>query len=587
MKMKTGTSRKLRYGGVTAALTAGIIAIVILVNVIFSAIAQKKLWYSDLTPELVFTLSENCITLMKDGDTSFENSSSPIEMVDTFRAEAVTQAVEALKAERPDVSEDELAEFTEAETKKAKDSMKINIIFCDDELTWKEDSAQRYVLETAKQLQDEFSDYIDIRYVDIIRNPTAVTKYGSGVTTSSVIIECGSEYRVRALKSFYVFNDDTEETPWAYNGEKILAAAILAVTRTFTPIACITTGNGEQLPGESFLLTLANAGFEVMAIDLETDEIPANCRLVIISSPSTDFAVSDGMFVSDSDEIDKLDRFLDPDDGQSGSLMVFMNPKQTTRLNNLEDYLEEWGIKFDRKDLGDGNYDPYLIQDNSQALDPNGYNIIGNYASFGLGAEITSELSEMGRKIIFPSAMSISYSDEVGDPAAYFADEERTDYKGDYGAFDVNGAYREMYDVFLSSDNAVAWTGQDASPAETAKNGNLFKLMTVTVEDHYTQESNYTTSNNPSYVFATGCNAFAADELLHGQYGNNMFLEYTLRIIAQEPVPVGLTFKPFGDYTIDTVTTAESTQYTVVLTLVPLVLSAGVGIFVIVRRKNR
>ena len=584
MKMRTGMGRKLRYGGVTAALTAAIIAIVVIVNVIFSALAQKNLWYSDLTPELIFTLSENCITLMKDGDTSFENSSSPIEMVDTFRAEAVAKAVDTLKAERPDVSEAELAEFTEAETKKAKDSMKINIIFCDDELTWKEDTAQRYVLETAKQLRDEFPDYIDIRYVDIIRNPTAVTKYGSGVTTSSVIVECGTEFRVRNLKSFFVFNDNTEETPWAYNGEKILAACILAVTRTFTPVACITTGNGEQLPGESFLLTLANAGYDVKPIDLETEEIPANCRLVIISSPSTDFAVSDGMFVSESDEIDKLDRFLDPDDGQAGSLMVFMDPKQTTRLDHLEDYLEEWGIKFDRKSMGDGTYEPYLIQDNSQALDPNGYNIIGNYASFGLGAEITSELSKMGRKIIFPSAMSISYSDAVGDPSPYFADEERKDYKGDYGAFEVSGAYREMYDVFLSSDNAKAWIGQEPKPIEPVE---PFKLMTVTVEDHYTQESNYTTSNNPSYVFATGCNLFATDELLHGQYGNNMFLEYTLRIIAHEPVPVGLTFKPFGDYTIDTVTTAEATQYTVVFTVVPAILALGAGIFVIVRRKNR
>ena len=587
MKMKTGMGRKLRYGGVTAALTAAIIAIVIIVNVIFSALAQKNLWYSDLTPELIFTLSENCVTLMKEGDTAFENSSSPIEMVDTFRTEAVNSAVAALKAERPDVSEDELKEFTEAETKKAKENVRINIIFCDDELTWKKDTAQRYVLETAKQLMNEFPDYISISYVDIIRNPTAVTKYGSNVSTTSVIVECGSEYRVRALKSFYIFNDDTEETPWAYNGEKIMAACILAVTRTFTPIACITQGNGELLPGESFMLTLANAGYEIMPIDLEVDDIPANCRLVIISSPSKDFAVSDGYYVAENDEIEKLDKFLDPDDGQAGSMMVFMDPQQTTRLDNLESYLEEWGVKFDRKSVGDGKYEPYRIQDNSQALDSYGYNIIGNYVDFGLGEEITRELAAMKRKIIFPNVMSISYSDEVGNPTAFFGDEERTEYLGDFGAFEVNGAYREIYDMFVSSDNAVAWTGQDANPAETAKNGNLFKLMTITVEDHYTQESNYTTSNNPSYVLATGCTQFAVDELLHGQYGNNMFLEYTLRIVAQEPVPVGLTFKPFGDYTIDTVTTAEATQYTVVLTVVPLILSLGVGIFVIVRRKNR
>ncbi|MBQ8850187.1 MAG: Gldg family protein [Clostridia bacterium] len=556
MKMKTGMGKKLRYGGVTAALTAAIIAIIIIVNIIFSALAQKNLWYSDLTPELVFTLSENCVTLLRDGDSEFENSTSPIKKIDEFRA--------AAKAENPDAKDEDIM---------------INIIFCNDELTWTEDTAQRYVLETAKQLQKEFPDYINIEYVDIIRNPTAVTKYGSGVTTTSVIIECGSEFRVRALKAFYVFDEDDSETPWAYNGEKILAASILAVTRADTPVVCITTNHGEQLPGESFLLTLVNAGYDILPIDLSTDEIPADCRLIIVSSPDTDFMVADG--ITEYDEIEKLDIFLDG----SSSLMVFMDPTLTTRLTNFEDYLEEWGVKFDRVNMGDGTYEPYRIQDNSQALDANGYTILGDYVDYGLGGEITEELAEMNRKIAFPNVMSISYSDQVTMTA--LMDEDETTYLGDYGYLNVNSAYREIYDIFVSSDDAVAWVGQQTDPVETAKNGNNFKLMTVTVEDDYVQESNYTSTNEASYVIATGCSEFALDEMLHGQYGNNMFLEYTLRIIAHEPVPVGLTFKPFGDYTIDTVTTAEATQYTVVFTVVPLILSLGIGIFVIVRRKNR
>ena len=574
MKTNTGMGRKLRYGGVTAALTAAIIAIVIIVNVIFSMLAQKNLWYSDLTPELIFTLSENCITLMKEGDTSFEDSSSPIKKIDEFRTEA--------KAKDPSVKDEDI---------------RINIIFCDDELTWKEDTAQRYVLETAKQLQNEFPDYITIEYIDIIRNPTAVTRYGSGITTSSVIIECKNDYdsytdektgevktiadefRVRNLKSFYVFDSDDSETPWAYNGEKIFAASILAVTRANTPIACITTGHGEQLPGESFLLTLVNAGYDILPIDLSTDEIPEACRLMIISSPSSDFMVNTGK--DDCDEIRKIEDYLDGD----SSLMVFMDPNLTMRLTNLEDFLEEWGIAFDRVNMGDGKYEPYRIQDNSQALDNNGYHIIGEYVDYGLGGEITEELRKFNRKVVFPNAMSISYSEPVS--IGGFKESEDGEILGDFGYMNVHSAYREIFDLFVSSDDAVAWVGQDTTPKEKAENGNNFKLMTITVEDNYVQESNYTTTNQASYVIATGCSEFALDKMLHGMYGNNMFLEYTLRIIAHEPVPVGLTFKPFGDYTIDTVTTAEATQYTVVFTVVPLILSLGVGIFVIVRRKNR
>ena len=566
MKMKTGLTKKLRYGGITAALTAAIIAIVIIVNVIFSALAQKHLWYTDLTPELLFTLSEEAITLMKEGDTSFEKSTSPIKKLDEYRA--------AAKAKDPDARDEDI---------------RINIIFCNDELTWTNDTAQRYVLETAKQLRDEFPEYITIEYVDIIRNPTAVTKYGSGITTSSVIIECkndhdniADEFRVRNLKSFFVFDTDDEETPWAFNGEKIFAASILAVTRADTPIACITTGHGETLPGEGFLLTLVNAGYDIMQIDLSKDEIPENCRLMIVSSPKSDF-IDDKNSLTSTSEIDKIEDFLDGD----SSLMVFMEPT-TERLTYLEDFLEEWGIKFDRVPVKgqSGVYEPYIIQDNTQAIDPNGYSIIGDYTDYGLGGEITEELRNQKRKVVFPSyTTSISYSDVV--TVGGFKESEDGEVLGDYGYMNVNNAYREIFDVFVSSDGAKAWVGQNSEPQETAKNGNNFKLMTITVEDSYIQESNYTTTNEASYVIATGCSAFAIDDALYGSYGNNKFLEYTLRIISHEPVPVGLEFKPFGDYTIDTITTAEATQYTVAFTVTPLIIALAAGIVVIVRRKNR
>ena len=58
MKIKASTGRKLRYGGLSLALTALIIAVVVIVNVIFSALAQKFMWYGDLTPELLYTISD-------------------------------------------------------------------------------------------------------------------------------------------------------------------------------------------------------------------------------------------------------------------------------------------------------------------------------------------------------------------------------------------------------------------------------------------------------------------------------------------------------------------------------------------------
>ena len=69
--------------------------------------------------------------------------------------------------------------------------------------------------------------------------------------------------------------------------------------------------------------------------------------------------------------------------------------------------------------------------------------------------------------------------------------------------------------------------------------------------------------------------------------GGDDFVLSAARAIGQEPVPVGLTLKPFADTTIDTITTAEATQYTLVLTILPAVASLAFGIVVLIRRKNR
>lgn len=557
MKMKSINTKKLRYGGVTALLTALVIAAVIVGNVIFSALAQKFLWYADLTPELLFTLSDECVDLIANGDDTFENSSSPIEMVDRYRAER--------KEQDPSFRDEDLM---------------INFIFCDEPDVWQSSALQKYVYETAKQLQEKFPDYIKITNHDIIWNPSAVSKY-EGATTTSVIIECGTEYRVRALKDFYFYSSDST-TPWAYNGEKIFAAGILAVTRAETPIACLTVNHGEKLneSNAQLLMTLETAGYKVQALDLATSDIPADCRLLVVMDPQSDFRVADG--VSEVNEIAKLEAFLDG----TNSMMVFMG--SDTPLTQFESFLEDWGIVFDRKQEG-GTYYPTMITDPSQSYYGNGgYTIEAEYVTDGgMGGKITKPLRQneaVPPAIVFQDAMSISYPERF--KMTHFVDEKDSSISYDYASFSYDGVTRSIYDVFVTSENAVAMAGGSAYKKATANTP--LRLMTVSMETMTTREDNFSSMTTASYVIACGSPEFANTTVINNNaYGNNSFLEYALRAIGQEPVPVGLEFKAFGDYTIDTVTTAEATQYTVVLTVIPAVIALTAGVIVIVRRKNR
>ena len=87
MRRPIVNKNKFRYASTSVALTALIIAAIIAFNVLFGALATKFLWFIDLTPELVFTLTDECFDLIQNGDDDFKNSASPIEMIERFRAE--------------------------------------------------------------------------------------------------------------------------------------------------------------------------------------------------------------------------------------------------------------------------------------------------------------------------------------------------------------------------------------------------------------------------------------------------------------------------------------------------------------------
>ena len=561
------------------ALTALIIAVIVIVNVIFSALAQKFMWYGDLTPELLYTISDDALNIIEKGDEEF-GTQSPIERVDAIRAE--NKAYNEENGLTPD-----------SEGYKDENVM-INIVFCDDPDVIQSNVTQKYVYHNALELEEKFPDHIQVINYNIIRNPSSVARFKtnsrSTIYTTSVIVEFGTEYRVHAIKSFYTFDSDTsDEEPWAYNGEKALTSSILAVTRAESPIACFTANHGEAVKDLALWQTLYDAGYEVQLLDLTADEIPEKCRLMVVFDPQDDFKVPQGK--TEVNEITKLDEFLD----KGNSMMVFMDP-DGQKLPEFEEYLEEWGIRFDRTDIGNGQYASHLVTDPSQSLSSDGYTFLAEYTTEARndGAALTKDMRSRptAQSIVFSNAMSISYAtDSLFDPAYYTPEENSTienDVPFEYASFSDNGVYRSIYDVFVTSDKAKAYAGDAASPVEVATESNPLKLMTLSVEHRTIREHNYSNIDAASYVLACGSTEFASEDLLQSNsYGNTDFLLTALRSMGREPVPVGLMFKPFADDTIDTITTADATQFTVILALAPLLICTVTGAVIIIRRKHR
>lgn len=538
-------SRRFRYGSMSALITALVIAAVVLFNVIFSALASKYLWYIDLTREGIYTLSDNCLDLIEE---TFEKVNQ------RRQEEGITEP------------------------------LKVKIKFCDLEDNVMEDTSHRYVLMTAKELAERFPEYVEIEYINIWENPTAVEKYKASVLTNiystDIIVESGTEFRHYSLDKFYLTNSNST-TPWAYYGEKRFASGILAVTQAESPVAALLTGHGESFEDAELGYLLELAGYEILPVnDLATAELPDNCRLIVCYNPTSDFLAADS--ISDISEITVLDNFLADN---SHSLMVFMSPTSPV-LPNLESYLALWGISFDRHTNSAGYTHSCTVKDVENALTGDGLTFIGQYETLGLGASITADLRQVAtpRRVIFKNAMPISVADDfdVMHETDTDSGEEIT-----YGYKDLGGGYsREVYNLFSASNSAVIMS--DGQQVSSVASNQKVGLMTISRQFRATQEDNIGLSyaDQSSYVLACGSTEFAAQTLLlSNTYGNSEVLLSALLEMGKEAVPTSLDVKPFSDTTIDTLTVKRANAFTVTLTVVPAAVIFVAGLIVIIRRK--
>ncbi len=551
------------------ALTAAVIIAVIILNAVISAVGDARMWYADMTDTRykseitqLYTLSDECRDLVG--------------------RDAVSQ-IETVNAQR---------------TARGEDEIKLKVVFCSDKDIIEGDALMCYVSYTARALANEFPHAIEVEYINIEQNPSAVQKYkttsAATIYNSDIIVEFGSEYLVHKISSFY-YQDSTEDTPWAYNGEQRLAATILALTRAESPVCALTYNHGEQLfDGDGnikaeyseFIKLVGGAGYDVITIDLENDVIPENCRMIITFAPTRDFYGYGNMGQSGVSEIEKLDRYLDG----SNSFFYVCNP-ETPKLANLEEYLEEWGVAVARENDASGVEQNYVIRDEMNCTDVGlGKAVLGNYVDFGLGGKITEDMrkSAYPARIVFPSSTAIRPSDTYN--RIWVRDGEETDAPVySYYNYYRNGINRNLLEIFTTYSTANAEVGGDIY--EVATEQSRFRLMTITQEERQVQEGDYSSVNKASYVLALASTDFLGNELLTSTaYGNADVVLSALRNTSAEIVPTDVEIKVFYIYGIE-----DNAAYAQVgvqgwllgLCIAPSVVLAVVGAVVIIRRKYR
>lgn len=325
-------------------------AVVLVVNVAFFALANHFVWYVDMTKTQLYTLSDPAKEILK----------------------TVEEEVTIYFAVEPD-------KITEA-------SPLLN-----------------YPYRTALEMEAAF-DNIHVKCVDIVKNPGTFKEFhtvtGQDIYTTSLVIATENDFSIYYLESMFVTNEDNGEL-WGYQGEYKMVSAILSLTDTAKPPVYFTSSHGESLGDDALPLMqlFTDAGYDVKAIDLTKEDLSEDARIVVINDPKYDFAGIEGGNDKEN-EIEKLDKFLD----ELGCLMVFTSPENAGNLTNLSELLSEWGIGF--------NGDTY-VQDKDHAISTDGKAIVAKYEEETLGASLYLDLDKNSKTILKNSMpLTILYDED-------------------------------------------------------------------------------------------------------------------------------------------------------------------------------
>lgn len=530
--------------GLSALLVAGVLVLVLILNLAVGIFVFRGRVLTDLTEEGLYTVDPIYRTALSD----------------TFRI------VSEKRAESGD------------------EPVRVRILFCEDPDVLSADSAQRYIYFTALSLQQMFPDYITVDCVDVALNPTAVQAYkvnsASKIYPTSVIVSSGTEFRVYSTTSFYYFDssDYQNTTPIGYCGDKTFVRAIRDVTSAESPVCCLISNHGETY-GEAFRDLLRNAGYRVVEnFDLRRDKIPEDCRMLISSGAKTDFYAVFGDTEPDGDdEIDKLSAFLDT----AGSFLFFFDPG-TPKLQNIEEYLTEWGMIIDRS-----GGEAFRVTDKKNSISADGSTLIGQYETTGLGASILSDMlsTSSPEQVVFPNCGSISRPENY--KTTYTEEDKTTGTPSySYGYYSSGGINRSTFDFFRAGESAEATAG------ELVSNVGSNRLMTITTETRMiAEDQGYTWVAEASYVMSCASTGFLSDEVLTGtRFGNTDVLLSALRVMGRDVHATDNTYRMFHVSKLGktvTVPDSDKTQITVWLTVVPAVILVGACVIVMVRRRRK
>lgn len=183
---------------------------------------------------------------------------------------------------------------------------------------------------------EKYSDAIDLVYVDYVSDPTFASKYPDMTLKQGDVIVSGDgkDRQVKTEELFnYTYDSNGNLAIASSRAEEAILSAVLYVTSDTIPGVAVVSGHGEtSAPAFTQLLTTNN--YNVQEVNLLTGTIAEDTQVIALLAPTTDLS---------AEEIDILDAFL-KNNGEYGRTLLYCAGPEQPVLPNLDAFLAEWGV---------------------------------------------------------------------------------------------------------------------------------------------------------------------------------------------------------------------------------------------------
>ncbi len=212
------------------------------------------------------------------------------------------------------------------------------------------------------------------------------------VNVGDIIVQGKNNYKQISANSMFLseYTESTDTTAYYFVGENYITSAIQYVKDGFQPSICFLRGHGELSVEDNFNNfrdMLQSYNYEVVTdLNLTNSDIPDNCKIIIVASPTSDFTTA---------ETTKISKYLE----NGGNIVFMMSPNDDTSVTyeNLQEITGSFGIFLD--------YDKVKENDEDMCYQDDPYTIACYLNPTDWNTE-AQEFVDEGRYVVMPASRS-------------------------------------------------------------------------------------------------------------------------------------------------------------------------------------